>query len=796
MAESFESLQQDVNALRQQRDAIAEDPGYAMRKAKAALFFDDETMLEFLASERFPDDPQAVYRYQMIDGDIFYRDSEGNLRREFERPEDAGILDEYIYPNVVPAATVAADMTGAIYGAEKGFKEGVKLAQKSPVKHPVALASIVLSLTAAGGAGGAFVTGTAARGARQLLIDQFYNLPPEEMEAAAKDLGISTAFSAIPFGAGPVRELFTKFRGREDTLKYLINLRAGVQGTIDEAAKLGFKLTPAEAADIAQGARAVQLQYFLSKQPQIVKIQQMYGSRAAKIREAVNAFADRVGSQATKAAFGSVQERMVETAREVMKELTRRRRERSTQLYETIRNAPEQTEVDLSPVVSKLDAIIGDTKRPEKLRQAARDFRETLMEKRIEEQPILNPDGTQKLGNQGEALMQEVEVEYPLTNLMDIHDRRTTDMEAVVKANLDTAIAGNVVSFREGVTEALDAADPLYELARRVYDPTKPNLQATERSAIGTIAKLFESPDTRVAKSMKDVFDPSVSTRSMRNAKRVLQTAAPDVWQDVKKFYINDQLDRFTRAQALEEGVPSYQRFFAAPKQRAMLKELFEPEEFDAFYRMIDLMGLALNKVPRSASPTQPFGAQAEILAEEAGNISSDARNLLITLLRGGQRLFLGNFGDEYLKRVAQKQTEAYHDRLVSALLDDPNPKDLFEETFQIMSSPEFTKKLRELQGVGQGVLRAGEAGLEEITEGDQPYSPDVESLNRMIESMEEMNQSQPQSMIDSLMFEPLPVSSPPADFDPAMSPTIVPNPEDRELAMRRQNLGGIAALV
>ena len=793
MAESFESLQKEIQA----RNSALNDPDYALRKAKAALFFDDDVMLQFLASERFPDDPNAVERYQMIDGDIFYRDKENNLRREFERPEDAGILDQYIYPNIVPATTVALDMTGAILGAEKGFEKGVKAAQRSPIKHPAALATIVLGSTALGGAGGAAVTGATARTARQLLIDQFYNLPPEEMEAAAKDLGVSVAFSAIPFGAGPTRELFTKFRGREDSLKYLINLRAGVQGTIDEAAKLGFKLTPAEAADIAQGARAVQLQYFLSKQPQIVKIQQMYGSRAAKIREAINAFADKIGSSATGQAFGSVQERMVQAGREVMKELTNRRKERSAVLYDTIRNAPEQTEVDLSPVIARLDGIINDTKRPETLRQAARDFRESLMEKRIEEQPILNADGTQKLGNQGEALMQEVEVEYPLTNLMDIHDRRTTDMEAIVKANLDTAIAGEVVAFREGVTDALDAADPLYELARRVYDPTKPNLQATERSAIGTIAKLFESPDTRVAKAMKDVFDPSVSTRSMRNAKRVLQTAAPDVWQDVKKFYINDQLDRFTKAQALEEGIPSYQRFFATPKQRAMLQELFEPEEFDAFYKMIDLMGLAMNKVPRSASPTQPFGATAEMLADEASNISSDARSLLVTLLRGGQRLLIGNFGDEYLKRVAQKQTEAYHDRLVNALLDDPNPQDLFEETFNILSSPEFTKKLRGIQTIGQGGLRAIEAGAEELMdrqpEQPQPTADDYESLRRQIE---ELQSQQPQSMIDPVRFAPLPTSAPAMDFNPAMSPTILPDAEDRELAMRRQNLAGIAALV
>ena len=294
---SYESYQEQIDFLKQQKNQrTVEDPDYALRKAKAALFFDDQSMLEFLASERFPDDPLAAYRYEMIDGDIFYRDDADELQREFERPEDAGVLDEYLYPNIVPATTVVADMAGAIKGGQKGFEQGVKLAQRSPVKHPAALAGIVLGSTAVGGATGAFATGAAARGARGLLIDQFYNLPPEELEAAAKDLGLSVAFSAIPFGQGPVRDLFTKFRGREEALKYLINLRAGVQGTIDEAAKMGFKLTPAEAADVGSGALGVQLQYFLSRQPQIVKIQQMYGSRAQKTREAINAFADSIGS--------------------------------------------------------------------------------------------------------------------------------------------------------------------------------------------------------------------------------------------------------------------------------------------------------------------------------------------------------------------------------------------------------------------------------------------------------------------------------------------------------------------
>jgi uncharacterized protein (UPF0147 family) len=713
---SYENYQEQIDFLKQQKNQrTVEDPDYALRQAKASLFFDDQTMLEFLAAERFPDDPLAAYRYEMIDGDIFYRDDDNNLQREFERPEDAGVLDEYLYPNIAPATTVVADMAGAIKGGQKGFEQGVKAAQKSPFKHPAALAGIVLGSTALGGATGAGLTGAAARGARGLLIDQFYNLPPEEQLAAAKDLGLSVAFSAFPFGQGPVRNLFKKFKGREEALKYLVNLRAGVQGTIDEAAKMGFKLTPAEAADVGTGALGVQLQYFLSRQPQIVKIQQMYGSRAQKTREAINAFADSIGSTASKT-FGSPAERVAAAAREAIKELTRRREERAGRLYQTVRENPDQVEVDTSGVIAKLDNIISDPARPQTLRSAAEEFKETLMIRTVDEE--------------GEDVLR------PLTNLMQIHDRRTSDMESIVKSNLGTSIAGDVIKFREEVTELLDEADPLYNLARRVYDPTKPNLQATERSAIGRMSRIFEGADKSVAKSIKEIFDPDISVRSMRNAKRVLKAQDPEVWQDVKKFFINDKLDQFTRLQTVEEGVPSFQRYFSTPKNRAMMQELMEPEEFETFDKMLGFMDMAFNRVPRGGSQTQPLTVLDDILASEASGISDDAKKILLTAIRSGPRVFTGNIGDEYLRRLSQKQREAYYDKLVNVLLDDPNPNELFDEAFAVLNGEKFRKALGAMRLRGQAGLRAGEAAVEEYqeqTSGQQGYEPTPEDLNRMM---------------------------------------------------------------
>ena len=47
-----------------------EQDDYLIRKAKSYLFFDDDTAIEFLASERFPNDPQAAMRYRNINGDL------------------------------------------------------------------------------------------------------------------------------------------------------------------------------------------------------------------------------------------------------------------------------------------------------------------------------------------------------------------------------------------------------------------------------------------------------------------------------------------------------------------------------------------------------------------------------------------------------------------------------------------------------------------------------------------------------------------------------------------------------
>jgi hypothetical protein len=97
------------------------------RKAVSNLFFDDNSALEYLAEQRFPGDPTAPFRYKYIDGELVYEDEDGNYVPEFEGLDDATAFEEYFYPNIIPATTIAADIAGGMYGAGKGFEKGLKI---------------------------------------------------------------------------------------------------------------------------------------------------------------------------------------------------------------------------------------------------------------------------------------------------------------------------------------------------------------------------------------------------------------------------------------------------------------------------------------------------------------------------------------------------------------------------------------------------------------------------------------------------------------------------------------------
>ena len=108
------------------------------------------------------------------------------------------------------------------------------------------------------------------------------------------------------------------------------------------------------------------------------------------------------------------------------------------------------------------------------------------------------------------------------------------------------------------------------------------------------------------------------------------------------------------------------------------------------------------------------------------------------------------------------------------------NAAKTLDDVFNYVSTREF--------GLKQSLIRGGDEGIEAITEpSEKPYTGEqrgdyIQDLEKQIDAL-----SNPQSMN---VTPPKPTLAP----QQMMSPTILPNEDDREIAMRRQT--GIAGLV
>ncbi|MAI05184.1 MAG: hypothetical protein CMA07_05690 [Euryarchaeota archaeon] len=723
------------NLANKQQDLETE---YVTKKTRANMFFDDDAKIDYLASLRFPDDPLASYRYQFVDGELVYRNDDGTLEKEFVSPTDVGVFGEYVKPNLVPATTFMADVVGGIEGAKRGFQRGLTQAVTSPAKHPLAQLGIVLGNTAMGGFAGNVVVGGVARGGRELMIDQFYNMPPEELVAAGKDLLISSGFSAIPFGVGKTRQVFNKFVGRKDALQKIMNLRLNQADTIAEAKKLGIDLTPAEADVLA--TKAQNIQYFLTRQPESDKIYNFYNSRASQVREAIEVFASEIGS----GKGGDIGRRVQEASKKAIDELAKRRKVRAGKIYDTIKNSDEPFQINTNEIIEKINAKLADPKLDPNEVEAITKFKDLLFDAN------------------GEVI----------TDLMAIHGRRAGSINDLI-TNTGGYAQKVIINLKDDMTSLMDEATPLYNLARRVYDPSRGPLQLVEKSAIGRMSKLIR--DEQSAKALQTFFNPNVSAQSLRNSKRILQAVDPVVFQDVKKEFLLQQLDKVTKEALLEKGLPQFKNYFLQGNTKKMMEEILEPEEFDNFYKLVDIMNKSFS-VAKSGSPTKPLMIMEKELVDEAQGIGSKSLGLLLSAIRLPGRLVTGTFGDDVMKRIAMTQADTYYRALTDALFD-PDAVNTINKAYDYFAPLEF--------GIKQTMTRGGAEAVEGVTEPqEQPY--EGQAFEREVERRDNLS-SQLDSALQSFQPSNIPLVPPATAVRPQdmLSETILPNPKDRELAER-----------
>jgi len=207
---------------------------------------------------------------------------------------------------------------------------------------------------------------------------------------------------------------------------------------------------------------------------------------------------------------------------------------------------------------------------------------------------------------------------------------------------------------------------------------------------------------------------------------------------------------------------------------------------------MIELVGKAM-RVSKGGSDTQPLQLIEKQLMEDTAGLGMRTARFLLAGVRLPGRIFQGTIGDDMLRSINMKQADAYYQTLADVLFDPDSVADI-QKAYNYLDAFDY--------GVKQTVTRGAAEGVDAITSEDEPYSPTQGQLDEMIQQRIEQSQeslNNPQSSLDVDLFEDgLPgQTGAPLNFDPAMSPTILPRDEDRELAMRmRARQSGIGGLV
>ena len=762
MSQSVEERFAKLKAKDEQTKEINSD--FVSKTVKSSLFFDENSEIDYLASQRFPNDPLASYKYIFIDDELYYENPKGeynkggkNYSKEFKSPTDAGIFglniaNNYVYPNLVPAGTFAADMYGGLKGAKLGFEQGLKLVA-SPLlpqtKNPLVAGLTVLGTTAVGGFGGNYLIGGGARGVRELGIQSFYNLPPEEIEAAHKDLLISSGFSAIPFGAGPTRQILNKFRGKEDSLNYLLSLRESQQGLINEARELGFEITPAEAS--VMGSQARSIQRFINRNMNSEKAFNFYNDRNARIRETIVNFAEGLGNIKSTDDIGRV---IQEISQKAINKAHATRKARAKVIYDSLENAEERIQFDADSIVKMIDGKLANKSLDPDLAKGLEDYKSLMF------------DADGKL----------------ITDLMDMHQRRSGSIGNLIQ-NADPYSKKVLNDIKIEMTKNMDeASNGVYARARKVYDPNQPDILSYERGIISTMAKLVK--DEQSARALKVLFNPRASENALRTAKEQLKGVDPQAFQEIKKEYFLQTLDDYTKG-TLDEGLPRLQQFFQTGNAQKMVNALLEPEEVVNLNRMMGLIGRAYS-ITKSGTDTQPLLALEKKLMGETGDFTSGAIKTIFSTMRLLPRIVTGQVGDDILSNIAIKQAEAYY-KAIGDVLFDPQASKSIDEAYNFLRSTGYLG--------GQATTRAIGEGVEVVTEpSERPYSGEA----GMQDTERDNLSSQLNDALQNMQQSNIPLVPPVTSVTPEamLSETTLPNPDDREIAQRMMGARGIGSLM
>ena len=842
---TLEQVQEELELRRQQK------PSNEFTAFIASLTNDEMARVEYLKKKRFGD--QDVVYFKDADNDLAYLDpNTREVKKEFKEYSD--YVDAYdIFGKIVPAVQVGTEIAGGILGLEKGYKgdainiRGVRI----PLPFGGRLGAGTLGIAGTGLLGGATYT------ARQ-LASMLFSGPDIDTDTLADDLALSSAFSGIPLGISNQAKIIRKFGyAGGDTDLALIMQAANNEGN-QNARKLakerfGIDLTVAEIEYGKSPSRLVTLQNFLIRSKAGHKLNEYYNTTSTQVEEAIDTYLTElqtgkyVTGKKIEGITGQPDTNPVETLKNISENVIKKMASNKQSRYEKLlKEAKSETkryffdasgnQVDSIKQAELDDLLLGMDDKTVKayLKQNQLTSQDKLIE--VDVSPII-----QKID---EALAQTKSKGLTKTlndikkTFYDGNNLKTTlaDLDELRKIDLDSlATEGNVkgaytkakipFSYKEDLNILMKNASDKYRLANAVYDPTKAHTQILEKSIVGVLSKVV-GDDTKMAKTLQRIFQGNASPREVRAFRRLVQTQDPQAFQNLKHMFLSDEIataknmPQFIRKvgfgnlnpkymQALDlkytanaeyntavkefglnsreanikgnakriadDGFADAQKYL--DKRKKVYQALLEPEEFETFVSLMDTVQKASFIKNMSASDTFQFGSIQDDITKQLVGRTGRVVDATLQILN----ILTPTTGRTAFKKSVSDQGESL---MIDMLISSPENTKAVEEAIRIVNPYLYAYGVQLPTRTTDFLTKEEDLPQADVEEGDVITRDNLSS--QLDSALQNMQQSD------------IPLVPPATSVTPEamLSETILPNPDDREIAQRMMGARGIGSLM
>ena len=413
----------------------------------------------------------------------------------------------------------------------------------------------------------------------------------------------------------------------------------------------------------------------------------------------------------------------------------------------------------------------------------------------------------------------------PLRTTQDVHNVIKNDLRAMAEtlakgmSEKHPTLSVVVPQIKQALNNGLKAHNPLYADANKIYNPDMGIVDFTKMQIVNNLARAAEVGGPSAVKTVQRMFSGQSKPEEIRELKRIIQDQDPQLWQSMKADWLTTQWDDVVLSTSNPLGVPNklLSRIGLQGDLKALdeagqslapraqtYEAIFEPDELANLTEVAEILQATRILQTQAQSATLPWAKLSQQISDEAQNAGYNVSVFqpllqLPNKAKTPMRVVMGQTGERMQRETAQ----VYEDVLADAILDPKKADELRGVTADINKRINFWGQAF-LRGTAEQLLQeSDEARQQAIDLREQVEQNRIEEDKRL----EPMQQPQPDpdlgariesarpATLDLPMFEgEQPTGS--LNLDPAMSPTILPRDEDRELAMRLRRSGGIAGLV